>query len=532
MNLMNLLDGINSFFDHIIKIKSLSALFFAFFLFQCAPQGVGILGQQSFEATDVDPKIANAPFAYDAVVDTISYNSCTVNNASGNYNNPEMHGIKIGVAEGFADETGTGSVRAGLKIRSDFLQYVSQKFKPDYPSEVITGAQVQAILNHKDNVANKDPKIQFAIRRPALNYSARVDQIYTQSADLPIPMRDVLPLSPTLASDFLGYSITKGIIFTNTGTVLAEGPRVYNLSSTSDAIKLEGTLNFNSYLDPSMNEQGAVPNETDLGVYEHYSQSIRDAFNTNSQMLTLTYGGVNPVPNPPDATIDSIENIRRPFKNNSSALDMTKAYGRGFSLKFSTNDLTGASPKNKLTAVNEMDLFNGAPANSSWKCEQFVIVRAQEWNNNAIYNDKLVNDVMTLPTCHPLVATDIDCSVSAKACENLKMVKLIRRHYSQEQWNIGLMELPVLKTAYTGTPARDTMKLCIAPTNPASSCYLRTENLFENTTFAGKDIGVQYTEGSPCYLSSGTFSGSRDEQRKLGRCAQYASICSRSSPNF
>ena len=48
---------------------------FMFFL-GCTPQGDGILGSQNSVATQADLKVKQAPFPYDIVSDTISYNSC------------------------------------------------------------------------------------------------------------------------------------------------------------------------------------------------------------------------------------------------------------------------------------------------------------------------------------------------------------------------------------------------------------------------------------------------------------------------
>jgi hypothetical protein len=112
----------------------------------CKSEGNGILGKQSISASDEDPILKNAPFAYDYAADTISYNSCVIG-ADSTQDPIGLHGLKIGSSEGFVDNLGTGAVKGGIKLRTDFLKYIGQKFSPDYPSDTITPAQVQRILN-------------------------------------------------------------------------------------------------------------------------------------------------------------------------------------------------------------------------------------------------------------------------------------------------------------------------------------------------------------------------------------------------
>ena len=104
-------------------------------------------------------------------------------------------------------------------------------------------------------------------------------------------------------------------------------------------------------------------------------------------------------------------------------------------------------------------------------------------------------------------------------------VKLLRRHYSDANWRIGIYY--GANEAYTPS-TRPTRTLCLAPTS--IECYLPTAGL----TADGSDIGVQYSPSQECYLSrfermSVAYTGglTGDSARKLGRCAQYASICSR-----
>lgn len=557
------------------KMTQALALGIAFLSFHCAPQGNGILGNSASLEAEANPKYTKAPFAYDVAVDTISYNSCTMESPGPNFDedsNP-IFGLRVGVAEGFVDNTGLGTVKGGLKLKTDFLKYVAKTFYPDYPNTTIPASQIQRILNHKDNQfgLNGDPKVQFAIRKKS-NLSAVVDLISPSATDLPQRARDISILSPVLAEGFVGYSMTKSIQYHTDGTILAEGPRVYNLSNVEDPIRIEGLLNFNTYFDETYQAPtNQIKNEENLSAAEAYSQVVRNNFNSGSQFLAVTFSGINDVPSTSstDTTIDHIENIRRPFKTGTTTPDTSKAYGRGFKFEFSSQNLDpGATwPKNRLTTITEMDLENGSPATgASWTCEQFTIVRAEEWNNDKIYDENRYNgDKMVLPSCMPLLADDLVCDGTdnatscAKKAKRLEQIKKIRRQYTPDKWNIGLMHTgyrpdtnasPNTNGKANYTPPyptssasvdfenRNMMELCVSPTastgTTAPSCYLRTTGVFEDPAYTAKDIGVQYERRQNCYLTSsdaGTGTA-RDAKRALGRCAQFASVCSRTSTNF
>ena len=73
-------------------------------------QNTGLLGSKQSAGAAVDNIITKAPFAYDLVVDTISYNSCVGIGLT----DSGVHGLKVGANEGFIDNFGSGAVKAGL----------------------------------------------------------------------------------------------------------------------------------------------------------------------------------------------------------------------------------------------------------------------------------------------------------------------------------------------------------------------------------------------------------------------------------
>jgi hypothetical protein len=72
-------------------------------------------------------------------------------------------------------------------------------------------------------------------------------------------------------------------------------------------------------------------------------------------------------------------------------------------------------------------------------------------------------------------------------------------------------------------------RVCRCLTPKAGECYLPTTNILDDPTTKSLDIGIQYDINQECYL---TIPGGGDTQRNLGRCAQFASICVRTSSNY
>lgn len=124
------------------------------------------------------------------------------------------------------------------------------------------------------------------------------------------------------------------------------------------------------------------------------------------------------------------------------------------------------------------------------------------------------------PLCAPLIAADyVNAGVSAT-------VQALRRHYSESDWNIGLF----YAAGMTYNPAqRGSRPICLVP--KTVECYLPTNVGGIDSVIPG---GVQYDVNQECYLynhSSVAYSEPSDlaSLRARGRCAQFASICLRST---
>lgn len=492
-------------------------------LSSCAPQGSGILGNQTSIATAVDNVTAQAPFAYDIVPDTISYNSCVAQSVVGSPSG--IKAFKIGVNEGFTDKSGNGAVQGGLKLKSDFLQYIGKKLKPSSSNATISSSQIKDVL--AKSTLNQSAYLQFSVRRKN-DLKVRVDvlaptvQPAFQYAQVD---RDVVVFQNSLASGEISNLLTKDIQFTTTGSVLSEGKRVYNLSESASANPIEASFEFNktsdeSFLAPTAPSTGQS-REVIYGVAEYYAHKVREDFNTNDtkvkNILTAAFGGVFPesagYSPTPGTSASTIAQLIRPSTSSSSSV----AYGRGFELGFSSKSQTGVAGwvKNTLTAVKEIDLSTGQEVvGPRWSCSNYVIVKSNHWDNKKLFE----------PTCAPMLATDLTTA-------RTQAIKKIRRHYSENDWNVGLF----YPANTEPTVSRANLSICLS--SKAAACYLPTSaaEVLDFPYGGVSDIGVNYDPTTECYLSAYEIMGvtysssltSANDRRKLGRCAQYASICTR-----
>jgi hypothetical protein len=497
------------------RIFAISALIASVALFGCTvQQGKSLLTSQTSDTDVATAVLDKVPFAYDVAMDTISYNSCA---GIGLNSSDSIHGIKIGANEGFVDTAGSGAVKSGVKLKSEFLQYIAKNIPPNFPNTTVNSSQIKYIL--ENSAANKDLQIQYAVRTTS-DLKVVQDIIQPSSTGSIVFARDGLYISPVLSQDPMLTSIAQSVQFGPGGSVLAEGPRVYNLGSKSAPLALEASLGYSSSSDESF---PPVANADDgQGAGEQYSDIVRSKFNSFSYVLAVTFG---------NQTLTSSSDTTPSFGLNSPRraleTDLRKAYGRSYELSFATKNAGLSSwRKNYLNRVIEKNLEDGRPVSgASWTCDNFVIVKQNQLNSKKASE----------PSCSELTASDLtNASVAAK-------VKLIRRHYSEDKWAIGLFykknslystATRVFENAPINTIARP---LCIV--SKAVDCYLPTTGIvLGNLT---EDVGVQYDPSFECYLSRAsqmgvTYSGglSGAAAQRLGRCAQYASICSRSSTSF
>ena len=462
------------------------------------PRGSSLLGSNTAQTEEIDSATTNAPFAFDLAADTISYNSCV----GVDLNNTGIHGLKIGVNEGFVDSLATGSVKGGLKLTTEFLQYIGKNFSPNYPSSTITPGQIQYVL--QNSTANKDMFIQYAVRKRS-DLSVVQDLIQpSASSAISLPRDGYVERAP-LSLDPVISAITKNVQFSPDGVVLAEGTRIYNLYESNEPRAIEASFGFSNYYDETYPVGTSTGTEI-LGFGEAYSDRVRQKFNTGTNekyLLTITYG------NPQNATLAADSGLSNPQRKTET--DKTKAYGRSYALKFDQASTKAGWRQNLLKGVVESNLADSSPVSATWSCENVVIMKQTQWNNSKVDE----------PACVPLISADLNSSTRAA------QVKRLRRHYLESAWNIGLF---YNKNATYDPLTRANQPLCLTP--KSTECYLPTSNILAD----GTDMGVNYDTSTECYLYAASIMGvsytgspSLEAQRKLGRCAQYASICVRNN---
>lgn len=509
---------------NIIMMKSLalrkfSTAFFglttAAFMFACSPaQQKSLLSSQTSAQDAVTAVLDKVPFAYDVAVDTISYNSCVGNGLN---SEDKIHGIKLGANEGFVDTNGSGAVKGGIKLKSDFLQYLAKNVPPNFPNTSVNAAQIQHILQNSEK--NKELQIQYAVRTAA-DLKVVPDVIQQSGDDIIQQGRDGVYEGAQLSTDPVLTSITKSVQFGPNASVLSEGPRVYNLGSKSSPEPLEGSLGYSSASDESFPVVANVDDGTGAG--EQYSDNVRNKFNSFTYVLAVTFGNPFFVSSSDLTPSGGLNSPKRPDEK-----DLRKAFGRSYELSFVTKNASIPSwRKNVLNRVTEKNLEDGrAVSGVSWTCENYVIVKSNQLNN------RKSNE----PSCTELIGSDLsNPSIAAK-------VKTIRRHYSEDKWAIGLFynkdELYVPNSRPFTNPPTNTIARPLCLVSKSADCYLPTAGLIASAPT--EDIGVQYDPNQECYLSRATQMGvtytpskTGDVARRLGRCAQFASICSRTSTSY
>lgn len=263
--------------------------------------------------------VSSAPFAFEAGLDQITYNSCA--DSALTANRKGFYSIKAGAYENM-----------GLGLSSNFFTYVDQNFKPDYGSSVITQAQFQNYL--ADSPANRDAIANLAIR-------SKSDLI------------KVYPLSGTGGTIALGQDVSTMV--GNLTTAEAMDPFTIRNSGyiryfpfSSELKVFESTLTFN----------------TD----ETLAQAFRNLL-VGDGVLALTYLKEKANPNL--------------IRGGSDANPMKAAYGRGYRFSYSQPPKVNATssrviPSNVLASITEVDLSSGQ-AVYNWNCgRRYIVVRSQD----------------------------------------------------------------------------------------------------------------------------------------------------------
>ena len=294
--------------------------------------------------------------------------------------------------------------------------------------------------------------------------------------------------------------------------MLSEGPRIYNIGTKSSPEAIEGSLGYSSAFDTSF---PPVPEADDgLGAGEEYSDNVRNKFNSFTYILAATFGNQTTV-----SSYDFTPSMGLNSPKRKSDSEVKRAYGRSYDLGFtSRNSSIPSWRKNLLTKVTEKTLDDGKlVTGAAWGCDNILIMKTNQLNNKKISE----------PSCSELIATDLLIPAIANRVKN------IRRHYAEDFWSVGFFY--AANSTYNPLTRTQAPTLCLV--NKQADCYLPTTGLVLSAP--AEDVGVQYDPTKECYLSrftrmGVTYTGNKtgDVARRLGRCAQYASVCIRASTSY
>lgn len=486
--------------------KMIEFIIVLLFVASCAKQANSPLGTgvSSLGIDEVSPIYKDEPFAYDAVVDTISYNSCYGENLASS----GIHGFVVSAVENPATDGETP--KSGVRITKKYLDFIGTKINPSYPATTISTEQVRSFI--AGSPLNKNVVPIVAVRR-------------TQSLDiLPEDLtstnlqsnKDYYSALSVLTNINFITSLIEGIIYTPESKVLSQGPRINDFKYADDSIR---TLNVK------------MGYNLTAGSAELYSWQLRNEFNRKNLALALTFHdneaadfAINPLS--PDAT-----NLKR-------------AYGRSFQLGFNSLAVVSHNsiPANLLTQVEEKDLDSGSlVAGTKWSCRQYMVMRSVDQNVAEAVTAPVPSAPLGLPLTYDVLTNTHTyyLNENGQPMTGLEIVRDIRRQYSASEWDIVRLN----KETESGTTDPDT-DLLFALVPKLSACY----GAAANVTSTDPDPGVDYTPWSglddfiapqtypatqgcfqESFASQGISYGS-DAPKK--RCANWVSVCTRTSVSY
>ncbi|MGZ3773567.1 MAG: hypothetical protein ACXVCY_00945 [Pseudobdellovibrionaceae bacterium] len=308
--------------------------FIGSFILAVSFQNCGKAGFDSQLSSSVDPSTADAslvakygsttaakvqsiPFAFDASLDTITYNSCAESQLN---NNATFFTLKAG-----AYATG------GIKLNTQFFDYADQNFSPVYPDTALT------VNQYKDFLADS-PANNGAVPAMAIRVKNSLADVYVQSANGSGSVtlnRDVLPLVSNLTDTLIMDSI------------ISKGLTTNYFPFSPDQKILEGTINYNS------------------------DESTADGFRNilmSSGILALTYMVNN----------SEVNTVRSPATATPVKIAYGKGYNLTFSPPAVAGGAIN-NPNHVLAQVYETDLSTPNVGGRTWSCNHvYPIVRAQD----------------------------------------------------------------------------------------------------------------------------------------------------------
>lgn len=374
-------------FAHLERQKrSLFSLFVVVFSSLLAVVFFQNCGKAGFDAandgasTIYNPASA-APFAFEASLDMITYNSC---------NSPSSQGktftFKVGSYESAVSKilSSSGEIsdkvpKSGVRITQEFVSYFKKTLKPDYPNPDITKEQVERLLG--ESSMNADVRPQISIR--SINKGNRLGNVFFKTG------------SPSIGIDIIQ------VLGDLTDLRWAE-------SLIAEAMKAEQSVDFVNFFPKATGDSRAIEAEFSINNSPQTSEAYRNAFNKIGDIdaqIVIGFSHTN------EAVLISQE---------TSETDMmTSANARGYQLIFQNPIDMGKvpstwayHPNNQLAQVTEVDLLNNrVVSGSDWDCGlKFKIVRSEDaaflWSSlDAAVNLAVSTDSGIIEANKPVVAS-------------------------------------------------------------------------------------------------------------------------------
>lgn len=339
------------YFISLIFSSSIILLFFQ----NCADNGADS-GDSTNLNSETDPKILNAPFAYEVRPNQITYMSCTdkVGSSQVNIGNQEAFFVfKAGSYDNTPffnyPATNIDTINSGVRLNDTFMAYMNNKFKPPYGSQDMTSAspdQIKQVLQLSPN--NKGAQVQMALRLIGFPETPADLNILTFDGKNTKLDNDFVNFAMPLSDDSMLLHLTQG-----------RNKQWMRYFPANDMKKnFEGML----YFKPS----GST------GYSENHAKEIRESM-LRKYLLTFTF---TLDPN----TSDTSKN-QPAYKARSLDGEGNKLYGAGYKVQFTqgTNNILSAvgglnskAPLRALASIQEVDLLNptSSVANSNWICPE------------------------------------------------------------------------------------------------------------------------------------------------------------------
>jgi hypothetical protein len=373
----------------IILILTASALLFAFQ--NCSNSGFNSGSAELDQNSEVDQKLAAAPFPFDAQINMISYMSCPTA-AKYQSNGGPYFTFRLG---GY-DNTRFTISEGGITLSKPFLEYANKNYKSTQP-EVTSETLASIIANHPE-YKYAQPRVSLRSKNDLMSVVSYPDT----SNPVLVPMLG--PLSEPAYVNSVSKSLSKMV--------------------NSFPAPTENKKQFNTTF--SLTGAGENQNLIRSAIQQNYYLTLEFAKNNEGNILS--------------------SNVFQPAAN-----DPNRIYARGFAINFVKPSFPNSAPYSPEAAINpnltidqragitEYNLSSVSGAgpeiiNSNWTCFNYSIVRRQDARDRADNTTR--------------------CPTQPYAEINQNELALVRKILPADEWEVNTQfrcVVPTLKTEQQGS---------------------------------------------------------------------------------